>query len=334
MAAGIWNVTAPSFTDNVLVGGKKVGQVNLLIIDFIKSEFDRSLNPLQGTDPKPELAFQIANDVLGRIRVYSRAFQIRPVLIGSDSWQLAYLSDDGQLLEHDPAKKRFQTSVIATIGAAAVTPEIFQLVGPNWQKPEPYVWDQLLLDAQAQLPDIGAAIVMAYSSLETFIQWALQILNDKQPLPGGLWDWINERDHWSKEPSVTEKFDALLRVFSEQSLKDDARLWQTFADIRKARNSVAHEGVATLSGKPIDAGKAKQLVDGAHEIIAWVERLLPETHRRLRTAALGPFTRRVATPLDAARLGRSGESARSPLNEQDGSSSRDTDLEKGEKNVS
>jgi hypothetical protein len=118
--------------------------------------------------------------------------------------------------------------------------------------------------------------------------------------------WIKERDdeHWLKTPSVAERFDRLLRVFTGQSLKDEPALWKGFTEIRKARNALAHQGIAETGGKPVDSVKAKALVDTAEKIIAWVERLLPETHRRAKTEVTGPFRRRMATPEESDALGR------------------------------
>jgi len=295
-------LSAPSFTDNLLVNGRKVAQVNVLTVDFIKPEFERSLDA--PPDPKPEVAFEIANEVLARIRVYARAFLIKPLVIKSDPWQLRYLADDLQELESAEGKRRGGSGFSATVGDVAITPEIIQMVAANWQTAEPYVWDHLLLDAQGHLPDVGSSIVMVYAALETFIAWALKILHDARPLPDGLWEWINKRDHWSKEPSVSEEFGTLLTAFTGRSLKtEEPRLWESFGEIRKARNAVAHEGVAVTTGKAVDAAKAKELVDSAGKIIAWVEQLLPESHRRSRTEAIGPFARRVATPQEAEALG-------------------------------
>jgi hypothetical protein len=304
-------LSPPTFTENVRVGGKKVAQVNVLTIDFIKSEFDRSDDaPL---DPKPELAFEIANDVLGRIRVFSRAFQIKPLAVMNDPWRLSYLTDDLREFEMEQGKRRGKGAFASTVGVPALSPEIIMTVASSWGKTsEPYVWDELLLDAHASLPDIGSATVMAYAALETFIGWALQVLQRDRPLPEGLWDWINKRDHWSKEPSVAEQFDALLRTFTGRSLKEESGLWQGFTQLRKARIAVAHEGVAVASaGEAVDASKAKELVNQADSIIAWVENLLPVEHRRLRRAATGPFARKMATPEESAALGlayiKSGE---------------------------
>lgn len=179
-----------------------------------------------------------------------------------------------------------------------------QLVGDQWQGAEPYAWDLLLLDARALLPDVPSAIVIAAAALETFVAWALNILHEEQPLPNGLWTWINNRDHWTKEPSASEEFDALLRVFTGRSLKDDEPgLWQQYAELRRARNTLVHEGIAEVGGKPVVPAKAKSMIDAAEKVVAWVECLIPENHRRARTSAVGSFRRRLATRQESDTLG-------------------------------
>ena len=297
-------LNAPSFSENLLVNGKKVATVNVLTVDFSKEEFNRSREPGTPPDPKPELAFQIANEFLTRVRVYSRAHQIKPVVSERDPWRLKYLTDDAQELEIDPERVRMRGSFFETIGLVVVTPEIVQLVGDRLQTAEPYTWDLLLLDARALLPDVGSSIVIAAAALETFIAWALNILHEKQPLPGSLWKWINKRDHWTKEPSVSEEFDALLRTFTGHSLKDDEPgLWQSHSELRQARNALAHEGVAKIGGKLVEPARAKLLIDAAENIIKWVEGFVPEAYRRARPIAVVQSSRRIATPQESESLG-------------------------------
>jgi hypothetical protein len=297
------NLSPPSFSENVLQNDRKTAHVNVLTLDFIKPEFDRSISSVGACDPAPELAFEVANSFLARIRVYSRAPQIRPLVRSRDPWKVSYLSDDFRQLEVEEGKHRGRLAATVSVGNVALTPETIRMVADRWQSAEPYVWDELLLDAHALWPDVGSAIVMAYAALETFIEWALEILQEERKLPGKFWKWIKERDHWTKEPSVAEQFDALLFLFTERSLKDEPTLWGPFTELKKARNTLVHAGTANVGGEAVAADKAKELIDNADKIIAWVEALLPEKHRRGRTAAEGPFTRRIATPDEAATLG-------------------------------
>jgi hypothetical protein len=286
-----------AFSDNLLVDGRRVAQVNVLILDFSKSEFDRSASggQSQPIDPDIEFVFMIANAILPKLRVYSRAFQIKELVPGHDPCTIRYLTDEAQELDKEEGKMRGATHAHATVGYPVLTSDVVQMIAGSDNR-EPYVWDQLLLDAYELLPDVGGAIAMAAAALETFIIWALDILHQERPLPPGLWDWMNTRnnDH-TKEPSVAEKFDVLLRVFTGRSLKDAAELWKYQKELRNARNTLVHKGLAMVGTSRVDARKARELVVGADKIIGWVELLLPDAHRRARTEARGPFRRRLAS---------------------------------------
>lgn len=289
-----------AFSDNLLADGRRVGQVDVLVLDVSKPEFDRAISASADrtphTDPDPDFVFAIANGILARLRVYSRAFQIRELVPGRDPCRICYLDDDGGELKHEEGK--FRTTVLGhvVVGPPVLTPDVIGMVASS-ANAEPYVWDQLLLDAYELLPDAGGAIIMAATALETFIAWALGILHRERPLSPGLWEWINTRgDDHTKEPSVSDKFDVLLRALTGRSLKDEAQLWQHHKELREARNSLVHQGTATIgrSRTKVDARKARDLVRGADKIVKWVELLLPEAYRRVRTEAIGPLTRRLA----------------------------------------
>jgi hypothetical protein len=252
----------------------------------------------------PQSAFEVANEILARIRVNSRAFYIQPLVPGRDPWRLIYLTDNLQELDIEAGKVRGRIAAFVNVGAVALTPETMHSVADRWTTNEPYVWDQLLLDAHALWPNVGATIVMAYAGLETFIEWSLEILQEEhQKLSSELWKWIKKRDHWAKEPSVAEQFDALLLALTGHSLKHEQTLWNEFNDLKKARNTLAHEGVPRVAGKRVDAEKAKQLLDSANKIAAWVELLLPEKHRRGKATASEVYHRRIATPEESATVG-------------------------------
>jgi hypothetical protein len=117
---------------------------------------------------------------------------------------------------------------------------------------------------------------------------------------------FNERGDFRKQPSVSERFDNLLTVFTRRSLmKEEPLLWESFSNLKNARNALAHEGIASLGkrGELVDASKARKLVNDADKIISWIEQLLPDSHRRQRKDAIGPFARRMATMQEAEALG-------------------------------
>lgn len=94
----------------------------------------------------------------------------------------------------------------------------------------------------------------------------------------------------SPPPGTLEQFDGLIAALGGTSLKSEARLWENFVHLRKARNSFAHEGQAVVDRIVVTAQHAANLVTGAEEIVRWVESQLPATIRRQRSgAAKVPF---------------------------------------------
>ena len=146
------------------------------------------------------------------------------------------------------------------------------------------------------LPEVNAPIVMAFSAIETLIGAALPVLPRTRRLPPGLWDWIARRgNNFLRRPSVDEELDELLRALAGSSLKSDPGLWRSFLELRKARNSLAHSGLAvTLDGQEVTPAVATDLVLKAREITDWIEARLPSTYRRAQ-APSGPIAHVTAT---------------------------------------
>jgi hypothetical protein len=133
----------------------------------------------------------------------------------------------------------------------------------------PATWDTLL-------PEIGASIVAVNAALEMFIAWALDELSKLACLKPDLWNWINKRGDWYKEPSVIEQYDELLRILSGKSLKNESHLWEALQNLRSVRNSFTHEGRPMFGGRELTLELAQTLIGRAKEIVDWVELLLPK----------------------------------------------------------
>jgi len=150
----------------------------------------------------------------------------------------------------------------------------------------------LLLDAYALLPQIGPAIVLAYTAIETRIAQALDRLAALTGLNPLLWMWLTDRGDFTKDPSTAEQLDVLSRALAGKSLKDDTGLWESFQNLRTARNRFVHEGMASIGKQrlAVDDNRAQQLINGAELIIDWIENLLPEDERRPRAQSPNPVT--------------------------------------------
>jgi hypothetical protein len=276
-------------TDLIKLNGSSTIQANLLQIDFIKSTFDRNRilerdDRFNSGDPCPGLIFDVLNDFLNCLRTFTRISSIRTLNYLRSYWRLDYLTDDEKemMLESNLNRRRLQ---------GPVTWQVVSLTGDMWdefwkiQKDyQPCTWEQLILDAKYQLPNIGTSIILAWSALETFIAWYLTQVAAKN-LSEELWNWINNRDDdWYKQPSVTEQFDSLLKLFTRKSLKDEPTLWEAFQNLRSARNSFSHEGKAMIgrrdNRKEVSLELASNLVVKAQSIIDWTIGLLPQELRR------------------------------------------------------
>jgi len=145
---------------------------------------------------------------------------------------------------------------------------------PNYQPPP---WEELLLDAQSDLPRVGPAVVLAATALEVFIAHVLDELAPRSSVPTPLWSWLNDRDdNHLRQPSVEEQYDKLLLVLTGHSLKTETKLWESFMNLKTARNTFVHGGAATVGKVEVSAETASKLLDAAFEIVAKVREWLPQ----------------------------------------------------------
>ena len=136
-----------------------------------------------------------------------------------------------------------------------------------------------MLDAQSDLPRVGPAVVLAATALEVFISYILDRLANAGSVPPRLWDWINKRGDYVREPTVEEQYDVLLMFFTGHSLKAEPKLWESFRNLKTARNSFVHEGTATIGATRVSVETARRLLASASDIISKVrEWLPPELH--------------------------------------------------------
>ena len=256
----------------MIINDKSGIQANILRVDFIKESFDRRSGI--DCDPPYELIRRTINHFLRKLRFVTRGFMIKEIDFPRVSWRIQYLNDDETELEHLEGMVRFRGARAFQFSWTALTPEIWNDIYSLPVDYSPPEWDNLYLDAVAALPDVGPAIVLAATSLETFIAYILDVLVKKTTVPPDLWQWINSRD-WLKAPTPTEQYDVLLRILLGVSLKDDPTLWEAFQNIKNARNSFVHEGVAQIGGKPITDTDARKLVQSVAKITKFIKLKMP-----------------------------------------------------------
>src|SRR5579864_2652973 len=108
------------------------------------------------------------------------------------NWHLWYTDDEGRNFEHDTTgvQKRGRGGFHERTSFSILGEEAWNLISslpPSFESP-PH--DALLLDAQAALPRVGQAIILAITAIEVRIGTALHYLS-KEKIDERLWSWIN-----------------------------------------------------------------------------------------------------------------------------------------------
>jgi hypothetical protein len=266
----------------ILFDGKPTISANLIQIDFIKPEFDRRASvPGQAgaDDPPREYVFSIANGFLRRLRSAAAANWLSNVNPTSAPWRIRFLDDRGDELPVDPRLARGKGAIGFSTHLLGIPPQIWERVAELPLRYIPPTWDTLLLDADLLMPQVGPALVMAATAIETLAAAVLSHLASIGTASPALWQWINNRD-WIKTPSVEEQCDTLLDALGGRSLKSNATLWQAFKNLKTVRNSFVHEGRPLLGGAEISESDARIMLTKAQEIVQFLEAFLPLDQRR------------------------------------------------------
>lgn len=259
--------------DQLQINGRPAESYNVFKVDFSREEFDRSTG--SEADPPFELMAKTVNSFLGRLRYVTRASKVRPVSFPHVPWRLRYLNDDHTELEKEEGLIRGRGAVEFSLEFIGITREVWDDIHhleSNFQGP---TWNDLLLDAHDTLPQIGPTLVLAATALEVFIAETLDSLAKQSSIPEALWSWLNTRDYL-KAPNTEEQFDELLNMLCGYSLKQDQELWEPFMNLKSARNTFVHEGVARIGRAPATEEDTRRLLASAVQIIQSVGKRLPE----------------------------------------------------------
>jgi len=259
--------------DEITVNGHPATSVNALRIDFSKDQFDRRLG--FDCDPPYEFIKIVVNSFLTRLRYVTRAAWIHLIDFQRTTWRLRYLNDDGTELEEEKELVRGRGAINVRMQLIGLTKEVWEDIHDLPSNFEAATWDDLLLDAQDTLPQIGPAVVLAATALEVFIGRMLDKLAERSTVPPDLWKWITHRE-WLREATTEEQFDELLNVLLGYSLKEDVKLWEAFKNLKTARNTFVHEGVARLGNSLVTDEEARQLLNRAVEIIRTIWEHIPQ----------------------------------------------------------
>ena len=238
-------------------------------------------------------AFTVVDHFLQRLRAIASAPFVRAVRSVGSHWYLEYLNDDGLEFEADPQGRLVRRRLSSQFRIPSMTVlEPGGVWDSTLELPEDYVlppWESLLLDARLLLeservaPEVGPAIVLAASAIETRIDDALRTHAERHGDPSlALWTWLTNRDQWWQAPSFAQKLSTILVALTQRSLKNDEVLWVAFRELSQARNKYVHEGTATIGGEQVTPQRAGALLAKTRAVLDWIEDGLPAENRRPR----------------------------------------------------
>jgi hypothetical protein len=263
--------------------GVPIVTCNVLQIDLRRDQWNRREGAVGDLGDLADIAFMAANGFLARVRVLTHASPVQAKLDAhTTTWLVRFLNDDGSEFDAQEGLVRgFARLQFQMAKGTLLHPKVWEAVQrlPLRFEQPPHL--ALILDAFGLLPDVGPAIVLAATAIEVRVTTAVDLLANGR-VDSRLWEWINDRGNFTKEPSVVERFDPLLAILAGRRLKEDnPDLWTAFKRLKDARNNFVHEGraVAGRDERPVTAAEAGDLLQKALKVLEWIEEQLPEEHR-------------------------------------------------------
>ena len=260
--------------ESVMLNGKKSFYADAFTITFKKDSFERTLG--SPVDPPHDVMNRAIESLLTRLKYASRAPQIQSVELPEAPWRLNYFNDDGTELPKQEGYVRGYGALALNFSWIACDPDLWDIVHslpPDFSAPE---WRTLLTDAKGALPHIGTAVVLTATALEVFISHILDALQSRSDLPPKTWSWITDRANRLNNPTLEEQYSDLLEMLCGHSLKSDSELWQGFKNLKTARNTFVHEGLAKLGGSAVTKDQASNFILLADKIVSQIREWLPE----------------------------------------------------------
>ena len=236
--------------EEITVNGIKAFRANGLQIDFYKDNFDRRDSIV--CDPPLGFIKKTINLFLVKLRFVTGGSAIKPIDFPLVTWRITYLNDDETELIAEKGFVRGRFSKAMSVSWITVNSQIWENLHSLPPDYTPPAWELLLLDSKDLLPEIGPSIVLAMTALEVFISIFLDLLADRSSIPQELWKWINNRQWFLQNPTNDDQFDRLLKILTGVSLKDENELWEAFKNLKKARNSFVHEGIAKIGEQTLN----------------------------------------------------------------------------------
>jgi hypothetical protein len=247
----------------VRMDGQFVKHASLLQIDIVGRDFRRDA----GTTPDPSVGFveRVVTNVVARMRYTIGSPSVREFRLLDSFWTIRYLADDGSGLVEEKGLVRGRVHA----------PFKFQFTGldeSSWGRVKnltfsfhPLMWERLYLDALFLLPEVGPALTLAISAIETVTDQMIEERLQGDPKTAAKLIGANR---------LGQRLDRVAMQLTGTSLKADATLWSAFDRLRRARNMAAHEGTPVLDGVVVSDAVAQEMILAIRPVIDWVEHLM------------------------------------------------------------
>ncbi len=255
----------------VRMDGQFVKHANLLQIDLVGRNFRRDAGAVP--DPSDTVVEQVVMNVIARLRYTIGAPPVREFRLVDTFWTIRYLADDGsELVEEEGlvrgrvhAPFRFQFTGLNEASWEHVTSLTFDF--------QPQIWERLYLDALFLLPEVGPALTLAISAIETATDQMIEHRLQGQP---------TEAERLIAANRLGQRLDRVAKQVAGISLKSDPPVWEAFDRLRRARNMAAHEGRPVLDGVVVTDIVAQEMILAIRPVLDWVEHLIGPDFRSHR----------------------------------------------------
>lgn len=255
----------------VRMDGEFVKHANLLLLDFVRSEFNRAAG--HAPDPASEVIEAAVGNIVARLRYTIGAPPFREFRLMETFWTVRYFDDTGDELPEVKGLVRGRVNApfrFRFTGLDASSWSAVQNLSFDFQ---PHIWERLYLDAQFLLPEVGPALTLAISAIETA---ANQMIHDL--LPGKA----EEAERLISAKKLGQRLDSVAKKLVGISLKEDGVLWEAFHRLRRARNAAAHEGTPLVDGTVVTDQVAQTMILAIRPVLDWLEARMLPAHRNHR----------------------------------------------------
>jgi hypothetical protein len=264
-------VPKPKVYEYVKMNGSFVKHADLLEIDFIQDVFDRRAGGPE--EPAPTDVEAVVQNIIARLRYTTGAPKFREFALNQTYWITRYLNNEGNELPEQEGFVRARVHApfeFTFSGLDAHSWAVSRSLDFTFQ---PHPWERLYLDAHFLLPEVGPALTLALSAIETA---ADELIRDR------LHTKPEEAESLIRGRRLGQRLDEVARDLTGTSLKDDPGLWNSFNRLRLARNASSHAGRPLLDGKVIDRQVAFEIIVATEPILRWIEQLMSAGHQTRR----------------------------------------------------